>query len=403
MNKKIITVLKWAAAAFAVFFIVSQVYSSLINPVTTDTVYKYFSYSGYSVSGYIIRNETVVESSISGALSYEVEDGGRVSKNGTIATVYSSESDAERQAKIEQLDSQIASLEELQTYNDLNATDVNTINIKIRSFMSRVADETQDGAVTRSDSYDSFLSAINRKQIVTGQISDFNALISSLRAERDGLAASVPSPLGTLKAPVSGYVIYSVDGYETAVSTEDIAGLTAESLQAIKLSDTQTVGAVCKIVGDYEWYIAAEIPFSESLNLKAGEKVKLKTQLLSSPELTATVKHINKQSVGENAVAVFACNTMNTELAGTRNLDITIVYDEYEGLRVDNRAIRLVDGVKGVYVLTASQVKFVAVNIIWTGDKYSIAELQASDSKVLRIYDEIIVKGKNLYDGKIIS
>jgi hypothetical protein len=94
---------------------------------------------------------------------------------------------------------------------------------------------------------------------------------------------------------------------------------------------------------------------------------------------------------------------MNTELASTRWLDLTVVYEEYEGLKVDNRAIRVVDGVKGVYVLTASQVKFVEVTVLWTGENYTIVERKNSDSKVLRIYDEIIVKGKNLYDGKIIS
>ena len=141
----------------------------------------------------------------------------------------------------------------------------------------------------------------------------------------------------------------------------------------------------------------------EALKLQPGNKIKLKTKLLSTPELTATVKYINKQSLNQNVVAVFSCNTMNTELAGTRKLDLTIIYNEHEGLRVDNRAIRVVDGVKGVYVLTASQVKFIPVNIIWKGDNYSIAELQASNDKVLRIYDEIIVKGKNLYDGKFID
>ena len=116
-----------------------------------------------------------------------------------------------------------------------------------------------------------------------------------------------------------------------------------------------------------------------------------------------TIKHINKQSVNQNAVVVFACNTMNTELAATRKFDITVVFEEHTGLRVDNRAIRVSDGTKGVYVLTAGQVKFVPVNIIWKGENYSIAELKASQEKVLRIYDEIIVKGKNLYDGKIID
>ena len=136
--------------------------------------------------------------------------------------------------------------------------------------------------------------------------------------------------------------------------------------------------------------------------MKEGSTVTVRTALRSVPELQCTVKYINKQSVQENAVVILSCSTMNTELASTRYFDITVIYKEYKGLKVDNRAIRVVDGNKGVYVVTASQVKFVPVNVLWSGENYSVVEQQASTSKVLRIYDEIVVKGKNLYDGKII-
>ena len=181
-----------------------------------------------------------------------------------------------------------------------------------------------------------------------------------------------------------------------------IGDVTAEALKNVKPSSVSE-NAVCKIVSDYEWFIAVTLPFSESLNLKEDSKVTLMTSLPSVPELTATVKYINKQSVGKEAVVVFACDTMNHELAQIRNIDITVVYERYEGLKVDNRAIRMLDGQKGVYVLLASQVKFVPIEVIWSGENYSIVKREASEKKVLRIYDEIIVKGKNLYDGKIIE
>ena len=49
------------------------------------------------------------------------------------------------------------------------------------------------------------------------------------------------------------------------------------------------------------------------------------------------------------------------------------------------------------------QVKFVEVNVIYSDDDYMICEKQTDDEKVLRLYDEVIVKGKNLYDGKIVG
>ena len=82
---------------------------------------------------------------------------------------------------------------------------------------------------------------------------------------------------------------------------------------------------------------------------------------------------------------------------------MTVVKKEYSGLKVPRSALRVVDSKRGVYVLTGMQVKFVEVNVLFTYGDYMICEKQTSDSTVLRLYDEVIVKGKNLYDGKIIS
>lgn len=402
LSKRLFNVIKWAAALFVAVFIFMQIYNSVIKTVSTDTVYEYSAYSGYDAVGYIIRNETVIVSSASGTMGYEIEDGGRVAKNGVIADIYSNEEDAANRDKEEKLDARIKNLESIQVYNDLDSVDINALSGKIHDDLIKSARLTQSGKVVRSESYDDLLSEINRMQIVTGTVSDFSSLIAGLKSERDACKAANKTPVSTLTSPISGYVIYSVDGYENSLTVDDVASITADRLDGIEPAAVQS-GSVCKIVSDYEWYIAVKLPFSQSLNLKEGQSVKLRTSLLSTPEIKAKVKYINKESVGNDAAVVFSCNTMNTELAATRYIDITVVYDEYSGLKVDNRAIRYVDGVRGVFVLTASQVKFVPVNVLWQGDNYSIVEKQTSDSKVLRIYDEIIVKGKNMYDGKIID
>ena len=371
MNTTVAKILKWAAVIFVAVFLIVQVYSGFVAPITTDTVYTHSSYKGYDTVGFVVRNETVVEGSVNGILSYAVSDGGRVSKGGTIASVYSSSNHADNRIKIEMLDKQIATLEKIQNYNDLNATDLSTVNNSIHSALSDIADNTQNGQVKKGEYYDILLENMARRQIITGQATDFNPLLATLKAERDGLLASVGQSMGSVDSPASGYVIYTVDGYEKALSVDDLATLTSEQLSAIS-ADTVHDTAICKIVSDYEWYIAASIPFDESLNLKPDSKVKLKTSLQSVPELTATVKYINKKSVGSDAVVVFTCDTMNKELAQTRYLDITVVYEEYTGLKVDNRAIRVVDGQKGVYVMLASQVRFVPVEVIWNGETWTV-------------------------------
>ncbi len=402
MNTKVFNILKWVALAFLLIFVFSQIYSGLISPLTTDTVYAYSTYKGYDTTGFIVRNETVVEDTVSGVLSYDVMNGGRVAKGGTIATVYSSSAEADNRIRVQELEKRIATLEKIQNYNALNATDLTSVNRTIKDALTDIIRNTQGGKVTTTEQYDALLENMARRQIITGQVTDFNALLTQLKAEKASLTSGNEDKADKVVSPQSGYVIYTVDGYEESLSVETLKDLTAKQLATVQKGDVPE-NAVCKIVSDYEWYIAASMPFDQSLNLKEGSKVTLKTKLLSVPELAATVKHINKESMGDKAVVVFACNTMNNELAGARNIDITVVYEEFSGLKVDNRAIRMVDGKKGVYVLLAQQVRFVPVEVIWSGENYSIVKQEASEKKVLRIYDEIVVKGKNLYDGKIIN
>ena len=125
MNKSYaLNIIKWMTLIFLLVFILSQVYKVVYNPLTTDTAIYYEAYDGLSTSGLIIRDEAIVKSKLSGVKSYEVSEGGRVSKNGVIATVYNNESVADTYLKIDELNNQIDTLTNVQTYNDLNAVDL---------------------------------------------------------------------------------------------------------------------------------------------------------------------------------------------------------------------------------------------------------------------------------------
>ena len=64
----------------------------------------------------------------------------------------------------------------------------------------------------------------------------------------------------------------------------------------------------------------------------------------------------------------------------------------------------MVDSVRGVYVVSGMQMNFVPVKIIYFGEDFLICEKETdNDRRVLKLYDNVIVKGKNLYDGKIIG
>ena len=161
--------------------------------------------------------------------------------------------------------------------------------------------------------------------------------------------------------------------------------------------------AIGKIDSDYEWYIPAKEDINESLKYKEGDTFDASTMLKSTPELSVKVERINISAAGDNAAIVLSCQQMNSELATMRTGIMTLVSKTYTGLKIPRKSLRVVDGKTGVYVLSGITLKFVEVEVIFSGDDYIICSQEKSNESVLRLYDEVVLKGKKLYDGKIVG
>ncbi len=384
-------------------FVIHQAFSAIYNPIKTENAIYYTATDGLKITGLIIRNETLVINDNSGVLHFVVNDGGRVSKNGVIANVYDNESSSITLSRINTLNVKIKDIEDILSYNDVDAVNLDLINSKFEDKLN----ETILSASTFnysgfSKSSEELLSVVNRKQAALGVEIDLSSQLNSLKTELESLNGHLPNAKANINAERSGYFVSKTDGYEQVFSNLSTEDITCEFLSNAtpKENGGNVIG---KIVSDYEWYIAAEVSVDESLNFKEGESLILETPIKTSPVLPVTVKQINISESAEMAVILFSCNQMNSELAVTRSSPITVIKSKYSGLKVPKKALRVVNSVRGVYVETGMQVEFVPVNIVYTGKDFIICEKQTENSNVLKLYDRVVVKGKNLYDGKIIG
>ena len=61
---------------------------------------------------------------------------------------------------------------------------------------------------------------------------------------------------------------------------------------------------------------------------------------------------------------------------------------------------------RGVYVKYGQEMQFKLVDIIYENEEYFVSENKETEldrSKYVRVYDDVIVKGSDLYDGKQLS
>ena len=396
-------VLKVVICIAAAIFLVHQLYSSLYKPITTQSAEFYEAVEGMEINATIIRSESYVTYGGGGVLHFVTSDGERVAKGGTIAQIYDNAKVSITVSHIEQLTKQISSIEDMLAYNDVQAADLELINNRVSESLGSLVYSGANGKYSSvQTSADTLLSAINRQQLVTGEQTDFTAQLESLKSELSSLQASLPNATGSVSASLSGYFVSAVDGLENVLKVDDLTAVTPEFLESAKAEKIPD-NVLGKLVSDYEWYIATAIPISDSLKYKEGDVLRINTGLKTNSTLTVTVKQLNVSEESDKATVIFACSDMSSELASMRSGKMTVISKTHSGLRLPKKALRIVDGKSGVYVVSGINLAFIPVTVIYSTDEYIICEQQQSNDDVLRLYDEVVVKGRNLYDGKIVG
>ncbi|MBR4910582.1 MAG: hypothetical protein IKZ47_04600 [Clostridia bacterium] len=398
--------LKIFFAVLAVIFIAHQLYASLYKPIVTETAQYYEMVVGVTADAVIIRNETVITNDSPGALHYITADGSRAAKGGVIAEIYADSAISGKISRLHTVEKELENITQIEEYNNVQAPDMDLINGKVNDALNEVVRAGAAGNYQRFDQLaEQFVMSINRRQVLTGELTDFSAQKAALTAELNELRASIPQPSGYVRSSVSGYFVSTTDGYEEVLTADDLTAITPERLDNVSPVPAPE-NAIGKTVSDYEWYVAARMSINDSLKYKQGDTVTVKTSLKTAPELSMKVERINLSADGERAVLVLSCQQMNSDLAEMRDGTVTIVSKVYKGLRLSSKALRVVDKTTGVYTVSGMRLKFVPVNVIYSTEDFIIcaeSDEPFSNTNALKLYDEVVVKGKGLYDGKVIG
>lgn len=418
----LIAVLSILAVVYVVYLLVSSNFDmypteNAVQVTVNDTIHS---------NGFIIRDETVIENSSRGVLSYSLSDGEAVKSSGEIAKIYSTDSDAAAQSKADILEEKVNSLKNLQNVNAGNTTGIDTINNDINNSIVSLYNLINNNDITKIGSnINSLITSINRQQVFTGKADNFDAEIAELESQISTLRNTSGKSIGTISAPKAGYFSAHCDGYENSIKFTDIDKIKLNDLENVKSSDVSS-SVAGKVVNDVEWYIACKVTADEAteLNLWDGDATVLFSNA-SSETIPASVERVYQETKDSDGLLILKCNYMNSELIDTRNEPIEIGLGTYSGLRISKKAIHddivtktTTDEngnkhteekkVQGVYVLYGSEMNFKQISILYAEDDYVICDTNP-DSDVLfngetvSLYDKVIVEGEGMYDGKVIN
>ena len=396
---KIIAVFLVLLIGFYVFF---QVYNVANPSYKTEVATLYQVTDSISCQGVIFRDETVVSISQQGIIEYTAENGDKVAQGSIIAKVHYSQEAAKSDLVRGLLAARQDMYRAFAESGDIVSTNFTSLNTNLYRNL-RDLSESIDRLSGVDSAYNKTVSSLYNFMAASGNVYSFDSAISSLEERRNEFSTQYANNASFVHAPSSGYFCNTTDGYETVATKEYAAEITVDEFgQMLENRNEQSSYGQCKLITNYNWNYVAMITSSEAERFYKGMRVNLSFDDSSAGALPVTVLRVEKSEDGR-AIVVLSCNNLNSDIADLRFENGKISFSDYKGIRVERSALHVSDGEVGVYIKYGTTVVFRKVDIIYETDKYVVSRVNTSDSSKLRLYDEIITEGKDLYVGKDLS
>lgn len=393
-----------------------NVYETALPAVISDTV---------EADGVLLFDESYVAGS--GNLGYLAADGERVSAGTAVAEVYSNASQASLRLQLNQLNDQIDLLQKSQ---NTSALQLDTLLKERSSALYDLLDTLDDSDYEAvDDDANAYLLAQNKLWIATGDSANFTDQVTALTQQAQSVQAQLGNPT-QITAPQTGYFVRASSSGRLNAGADDILAQDPAQLKAY-LDSNPTLpldGCAGKIVSGFTWRYVGVCSAEQGQKLlgQNGKPLSSSVQIRfpgqTDRSFKATVSEVTIDEEQGLARFVLTCNVINGDVLCLNHAAARISVGESTGLRIPASAVHYLkeDGteaetqgenyIPGVYVKYGNIARFCKIDpvdndhpLVTDGD-YILVLPKGTDGSVsqVRLYDEIIVSGQNLYDGKLL-
>lgn len=365
--------------------------------------------------GVYIRDEKVLTYSGTGAVSYQIPDGGKIAVNDVIAEIYPDESAIEKEQQINMLQSKLDVLERISNPGTLEQAQPADLSRQISQYYEKIVQcRDKEDLDDMTAAQQQFIESCSTYQIVISkgtvsfaqQISDLTAQIQTLQSEQE-------TPIDTVTSDSSAYFVSHTDGLESTLTAEKLSDITPDQIRQV-IQDSKdeqnetTPNIVGKSIAQYGWYMLGIID-NKDQKYQVGDAVKIRL-MTSSATADATIQELRNTDEDGKVMVVLYSDTLTSDFVQNRTEDVEMVLGEYEGIKVPRNAIRFKDieetvtdeetgeektetvNCRGVYVQDGEKIEFRRLDVVYEGSDYVLSKLNASDG-YLMLYDSIIVEG----------
>ena len=393
-------ILPFAVLAAVLIYFAVQLYNYLSDPVTTTLVTEGQAEDTIALNGWLVRDEEVLPAQ-SGTLSRVQQEGQRVGVGQVLAMVYANDSALQTVSQIETLELQLQQLQfALTSYLDPDAALKLDTSITGNILTLRQSLTGGDYTAAESDIAQLKAAVLKRDHPYTSQeeiqteIKSVEGQISSLKASLSGAAAVTAKAAGTYSAVC--------DGYETVLTTTFLETVTPGALARLQPAGEQS--SMGKLIYGDSWYYVVTLTEEQAAYLKGQGSVTLRFAKGFDQNIRMQVEAVSEPENGQAAVTL-SCRRYLAQTTLLRHQAADVILRTYEGLRVPSNALRVSEeGVTGVYCLDGVTASFRPVAVLYQGQGYALVRPAdgTSDTRTLRVGDEVIATAGQLHDGKVI-
>lgn len=395
-----------ALALTALSYFGVQAYRSLAGGYTTTLVYAYSTEDSVTVSGFVVRDETVLASD-EPLLEPTRTEGERVSRGGVVANAYKSEEALQNARALDALSERLEQLEEARAASDDLASALRLDEEVSGGIAALRAALSASGGISAETQTAALRTSVLKRAYAFRDAGELDQRIAALKQQ---IAESSASAARTrITAPFAGTYSAVVDGYEAVLRPSELKTLTPSALAAVQPQSTQS--AAGKLIAGESWYFVAVVDEADAARAKACGTLTLRFARGVERDLTMSVAHVSEAENGQ-AVLVLSCRRYLSEVTLLREQNADLIFTTYEGLRVPNAALHIDEsGTTGVYCRVGLTAYFKPVEVLFRGEDYCLVSPVKVDStreSVIRLYtlrvgDELILTAEELYDGKVIG
>lgn len=392
------------------------IWNSLTAETATATLYAYTAEDRLESQGYFFREEILLSEN-SRLAEVLCAEGEKVGKGDPVVRIYDNAQGYEIQRELDEATAELDSLNYILSRTGDNAGTMELDKQIVDSFTALRGKVTAGDLEELSDQADELRSLIFRRDYTYNGSDILTAQIAAAQARVNELSAQANAAYEIITAPASGLYSSQVDGYEGVLTVDALEGLTPGGLTRLAgQRGSVATGGLGKIVTNSGWYFACNLSASAVGQIHTGDMVKLRFGD-SNRDYSARIIRISDEENGMVTVTFFA-REYAALLTGLRNQSVEIITGSATGFRVPKRAVRVDgNGTLGIYRVSGTQAEWVKIDILWEEEDFYLVkqapktdaegkELELTDfekATSLRSGDTVIIKGEEIYDGKVVG